>query len=257
MERKNIKKMIANNQLALGFTVNIPDPTIAELAGLAGFDFLRLDGGHYIFTPDVIAKFVRAADSVGVPVIVRVTDIQSASVLLDCGVAGIMVPSVKSAAHAKEIVDLLKYQPLGYRQMCGSARAQKYGAVSMEEYMKQANDEVIIVAQIEDKEGIANMEEIVRVQGLDLLCTGRGDLSQALGFGGQMNHPEVIATEDRILECAEKAGLALQLSAYDMKQAKIFVDRGVRALTIGSDISQLKKKFSELVETRRHLPVKV
>lgn len=253
MERKNIKKMIANNELVLGLIVNIPDPSIVEMAGLAGFDFVRLDGQHCIFSHETIADFVRAADSVGIPVIVRVPDTHSITNLLDFGVAGIMVPHVKSAAHAKEIVDLVKNQPYGYRGMCGAVRAQRYGDVSMSEYMKQAEEEMLLIIQIEDKEGIANMEEIVHVEGLDLICTGRADISQALGLVGQPNHPDVIAMEDRILECAQHAGLGFQLSAFSMEQAKQFYDRGTRAITIGSDVMLLFSHLKELVASRRQL----
>jgi 4-hydroxy-2-oxoheptanedioate aldolase len=253
MERKNIKEIIVKDEIALGLVVNIPNPAIAELAGLAGFDFLRLDGGHFIFTPDVIADFVRAADSVGLPVIVRTTDIHAATILLDFGVAGIMVPHVRSAAQAQEIVDLYKYQPVGYRGMCGATRAQKYGKLSLDEYFSKANDETVIVIQIEDKEGIANMEEILGVEGLDLICTGRSDIAQALGLGGQRNHPDVIAMENRILECAKKAGLGYQLTALTMEEAQNFTGIGTRALTIGVDLQLLMSGMQELVETRRTL----
>jgi 2-keto-3-deoxy-L-rhamnonate aldolase RhmA len=252
-QRKNIKQMIANNELALGMVVTVPNPMIAEMAGIYGCDFIRIDAEHGLFNLETIGDIVRACDAVGVSVIVRISDLGCISPLLDCGVTGIMAPHVRNAEQAKQIVETVKYYPLGRRGITGSGRAQRYGAISIADYIAEANNETLLIVQIEDEEGISNMDEIISVEGIDLFTTGAGDISQSLGIPGQTNDTKVMEIEKQILDSVSKAGKGTFLAVRNLEEAKQFYESGARALTIGSDVSILTQGIQKLVSQFRHL----
>ena len=131
MERKNIKKMLENGEMVLGLTCQLTDPTVAEMAALAGYDYIRLDFS-------MIRDFIHTADSVSLPVIMRVTRTDDLTALADLGVAGFQIPHMHSAEQAKEMVQKVKYAPVGIRGYCNAVRAQKYGCTPFHEYYEQA-----------------------------------------------------------------------------------------------------------------------
>lgn len=245
MQRKKLKKMVSNDELALGLVVTIPNPKVAEIASTFGCDFIRLDAEHILYDLETIGNFVRAADSVDIPVIVRLPDTTFITPLLDFGVAGVMMPHIQSAQQAEKIVELVKYYPVGRRGMFGFGRAQRYGEMEMSDYIKESLEDTVLIAQIEDEKGIANMDEIVSVEGIDLFCTGRADISQSLGIPGETTNPRVLEIENRILEAAAKTGHGFQLSAGNLTEAKDFINRGVRAITIGVDVLFLSSGIKE------------
>ncbi len=247
IHRKNLKQSIANNELVLGLVVTIPNPMIAEIAGVFGCDFVRIDAEHGLFNLETIGDFVRACDAVGIATVVRIPDIACISPLLDCGVSGIMAPHVRNATQALQIVESVKYYPSGIRGITGTGRAQRYGAIPIIDFVKAANNEVLLIAQIEDEEGISNMEKIIATDGIDLFTTGAGDISQSLGIPGQTTHPKVIEIENQILDRVYKAGKSTFLAVRDFQEARQFYEKGARALTIGSDVSILTKGIKSLV----------
>ena len=234
-QRKNIKQMLDKGRYIYGMVINLTDPAVAEIAGLAGYDFVRLDCEHTPFDHAEIRSFIRAADSVGIPVIVRLPELGAITGLLDFGAAGFMIPHVRSAEEARAVVQAAKYYPVGLRGYSDGARAQSYGAVDMEEYVKQANDEIVLMCQIEDKYGIENMEEIIAVEGIDGICTGPGDISQSLGITGLICDPRVKQVEARILATARKYGKQMYMSAGGEERARELATMGVRAFSVCYD----------------------
>ena len=204
MERKNIKKMLENGEMVLGLTCQLTDPTVAEMAALAGYDYIRLDCEHSMLDFSMIRDFIHTADSVSLPVIMRVTRTDDLTALADLGVAGFQIPHMHSAEQAKEMVQKVKYAPVGIRGYCNAVRAQKYGCTPFHEYYEQAAEETLLIVQIEDAEGIEHMEEIIAVEGVDVICTGKGDLSQGLGVIGDLYNPMVDQVENKIMEIAAK-----------------------------------------------------
>lgn len=215
MHRKNIKKMIENGEMVVGMTAQLLDPAVAEIAGWAGFDYVRLEGEHIPLDLGNVRDFIRAADSVGIPLFVRTNRLDDITAMNDLGVAGYQIPHVQNAEQAKMIVDRVKYAPVGARGFARHVRAQQYTMKSFDDYVKEANDEMFLIVQIEDRQGIENMEEIIATEGIDCICSGKGDISQALGLLGQLTHPKVREVEDRIISLAKKYGKKLMILGYD------------------------------------------
>ncbi len=241
MKRRNIKKMLADGQFLFGFVANMIDPSVVEIAGLAGYDFVRLDCEHTPFSIQEMRNFIRAADAVGIPLIIRLTELDAITGLLDFGVGGFMIPHVRTKEEAEEAVRAIKYYPIGLRGFSDGARAQHYGDVDMKQFIKEANDEIVLMCQIEDRYGIENMEKIISVEGIDGICTGPCDISQSLGIPGDTGNPKVKAIEDQIIDTANRYGKYMFMSAKTEKRFEELSAKGVRAFSVCYDYQALRK----------------
>ena len=190
------QKCIGKTNLVGSFAA-IPHPVAVEVMALAGLDFLCIDWEHAQISRDTIETMVRAADVHRVPAMVRVPGhapeaIQAA---LDSGAQGVLVPRVSTAAQAAMAVKASRYPPLGERGV-GPGRAAGYG-YRIPEYLAAANDRIVVAVQVETSEGLANIEAIAAVDGVDVIFVGPGDLSvsiDAIGPKGADKLNEAIAT---------------------------------------------------------------
>lgn len=163
-----------------------------------------MDGEHSGIDFADVKLFLRAAESVGVPVIIRLNRPDDITALNELGVAGFQFPHVQNAEQARMYVERVKYAPVGWRGFASTLRAQKYDMTKFEDYYKFANEETLLLVQIEEKQGIENMEEIIAVEGVDVIVTGKGDISQSQGVIGDVFNPKVDAVKNRIMEVAAK-----------------------------------------------------
>ena len=246
VERKNIKKMIQNGEIALGMTCSLFDPAVAEIAGIAGYDYIRMDCEHNLCDYSAIKSFIRSADSVGIPVIIRLTNLDNITALNDFGVSGYQIPHVKNAEQAKRIVQLSKYAPVGIRGVISTGRAHQYGDIPFDAYKTCADEEMLIIVQIEDNQGIQNMEEIIAVEGVDVICTGKGDISQALGILGDKMNPKVDEVENKIIEMAQKYNKpTLVVGKNESHWIDLVKNKSVAMAEYANDISMLLSAAKE------------
>ncbi len=192
------------------------EPEIIELIGQAGFDGVFIDMEHTGLDLRDIQMMVLAAERHGITPMVRTPGFDAALTLrlLDLGVQGLYIPHTTSAAVAREIVQAVRYHPLGDRGVLPFCRAAAYGQTPLREHMEQSNREVLLTVMVEDAAGLAAIEAIAAVDGLDLIAPAPSDLSTSLGVGGQPDHPTLVAAMERIIGAtrkAGKAGLALPL----------------------------------------------
>lgn len=172
----------AREQL-VGCFIKTPHPTVIEVLGSTDLDFLVLDGEHSPFGKGEINLCMLAAKAVGMPVLVRVPDDSPAFILnvLDCGAAGVVVPHVLNAEQAEKLAKSMRYVP-GGRGIAGTTRAGGYGAKPLPQHRADADQEVTLICQIEDREGVENAEAIAAVEGVDGLFVGRADLTVSYGL---------------------------------------------------------------------------
>ena len=231
MQRKNIKKMIMDGEMVVGLTAHLMDPAVVEIAGLTGFDFVRLEGEHFMPDWATIRSFAQAADNVGIPLLMRVNRLDDITALNDLGLAGYQIPHVQTAEQAKKIVEMVKYAPVGARGMAKHVRAQKYGFTPFDEYHQFAAEETLLIVQIEDKQGIENMEDIIAVEGIDVICSGKADISQALGIIGQLGDERVREVESRIISLAKKHGKKLMILGRNKEDWQQLIADGSTTIT--------------------------
>ena len=155
--------------------MTLNSPAVTELMAEAGFDWLFIDAKHSTLDPSQMQSLLQAAGST--PCVIRLTSGDDVPIkkALDIGAAGIIVPQVNSADQARRIVQFAKYAPSGQRGL-GIARAHRYG-LKVREYMQSANDDTAVIVQAEHRDAVADIEAIVRVDGVDGVLIG-GTISQ-------------------------------------------------------------------------------
>jgi len=213
----------------LALIVKMPAASTVELAGHAGFDFVLVDTEHGPNDMTELEHHIRAADSVGIRSLVRVSDAQSSDILraLDAGAHGIVVPHVKSPSDVRRAAALTRYPPGGRRSLAMSTRAARHGTRAVDEHLAAARRDVVLIAQLEDAEALDHMPEILATDGLAGVFIGPADLSASLGWPGQLGHPVVSEAVDRIAAAVlETPGLSLCVLAADEHEARGWIARG-------------------------------
>jgi 4-hydroxy-2-oxoheptanedioate aldolase len=232
------KARLRAGDTVFGCFVRYPDAGLVELLGYQGFDFLVLDAEHGTMEPRDCEHLVRAAELRGVTPLVRVPTNQPPAILryLDTGAQGVHVPLVASAGDAESAVRAVKYWPRGARGLAG-VRAAGYGQeTSLGEYVARANDETLVVVQVETPAAVRAVTDIAAVDGVDVVFVGPTDLSHALGVPGRVDAPAVQEAFDEIVRRAAGAEVVLGILVPDAMSAAAWAARGARyvAFTIES-----------------------
>lgn len=206
-----VKRVMREGGMALGaYTGSFAGPTVVEIIGLAGFDAAFIDMEHDPFDlNDVLVKVI-AAERMGITPIVRPPGFDPDLLLrlLDMGVQGFQVPGVGGARAAHEVVQAVRYAPIGQRGMMGYSRAAEYGRIPLLQHVEESNRELLLTIMIEGEQGLDEVGEIARTEGVDLVGVGPADFAQALGVSGQANHPTLVAAIDRVIEAVKGSGNA-------------------------------------------------
>lgn len=180
---------------------------IAEMTAMMGFDFIVIDNEHGVIEQSTLVDMVRASQLRGVPAMVRVTmkeydHIQKA---LDFGANGLLVPLVNNAADARRVVDMANYFPEGHRGTAYLPRASHYGMVGDKRaYLKQANATKLLACQVETRQAIENLDEILAVNGIDVYFIGPGDL--AASYDEPTCSPRMLEITESVIRCIVAAG---------------------------------------------------
>lgn len=216
MHKNRIKEKWNHDKMAVGTYVNLADPAVVEIIGLAGFDAAFIDMEHTAFNFETVQQMLRACDLVGISSLVRVPDNNTKTILrvLDMGAQGVQIPHIGGKEDATNMVKAVRYAPLGERGMGGPTRAARYGALPSAEHLDTSNSEILLSVMIEDKTAIDELEEMASIEGVDLVTVGPTDLAQALGIP-ENEYPHLMETIEHIsktLKRVGKAKLALPLN---------------------------------------------
>jgi len=212
MKPNPIKEKLRNNRPSVGATLAWPSQQLVEFCGFAGFEWILMDAEHGPIDIRICEDMVRAAENVGIVPIVRVPFKDRITIMsyLQVGVIGIAVPHVNSRQDAEGIVEAVKYAPLGSRYADTGARAADYGLLkSNSELYAEANQETMIIAWVEEVQAIENLDEILKVEGIDAINVGPSDLAISMGHPGKPDHPEVQQTIARAREKILRSGKTL------------------------------------------------
>lgn len=246
------RKLLAQDRPILGLYVVSPDPNLIEISAKAGLDYIRIDLEHGLLSYSEVREIVRTATLSHMPVQVRVNNLSDVTKLLDFGVTGIIVPGVDSVEAAKDAVNLVKYSPLGNRSFNNGARLFKFDSSEFMDYIKTANEEVLLGIQIESKQAIDRIDEILSVEGIDMVSSGKGDLSQSYGILGQNTHPLILEKEAYIIHKAiEHKKIPTVLTTSSSRTKELFA-LGCRILTLGSDMDIYAAGIREFINQVRH-----
>lgn len=245
MRPNRIRAQLEKGQAAFGPNLQIDAPWLVEIIGVAGFDYVLLDGEHGAAFSNLPA-LIMAADAAGITPVVRVPSHDRGYILpaLEAGAGGIQVPMVETAEQARRLAAEAKYAPIGQRGFSNATRAAGYGTIALDVYGPLANRETLLILQIESQAGLDNIREIAHVPGVDVLFFGPGDLSQALGLFGQQAAPQVRrAIVDAIHAAAD--GPYIATSAFSAEDVRFWREQGV-GLFLTSSIHPIRQAFEQL-----------
>jgi 4-hydroxy-2-oxoheptanedioate aldolase len=254
MLKNRVKEKIRQGKLAIGTYVNLADPAVVEIIGLAGFDAAFIDMEHSAFDLKLVQEMIRTCDLVGITSLVRVPDNNPKTILriLDMGAQGIQVPHIAGKEDALEMVRAVRYAPLGERGMGGPTRAARYGAIPSKEHLETSNSEIVLAVMVEDREAIRQLEEIASVEGIDLIAIGPTDLAQALGIP-ESQYPRLMETIEEVSRTIKKVGKAkmafpLNLPAFPLDVAEL-QRLGVAYANCGpADVGRLLSSYQQQVD---------
>ena len=217
----------------------LPHVVSAEVMATLGWDSITLDMQHgFIDVPDLVPLLAALgnAGSAGPVPLVRVpwNDPGTIYRALDAGAQGIICPMVNTAAEAAALVAATKYPPLGERSFGPVRMLVKYGP----RYVAEANATCLAIAQIETRQALENLGEILAVKGLDAIYVGPADLAFDMGFPPHLDTEQVVLLEtyDRIVAAARKHGIAVAMHNMTPAYAARMVARGFNMVTFGSDV---------------------
>jgi 2-dehydro-3-deoxyglucarate aldolase len=231
---KSFRARLADREKLLATMITLPSAATAELLSEIGFDWFFVDGEHGpLETSDIISILQAVGDRV--PCLVRVPALGEVAIkrVLDLGATGIIVPQVNTAEQAADAVRFARYAPQGERGV-GLARAHGYG-FRFQDYIDAANEETVVVVQAEHAKAVENIEEIVKVPGIDAVLLGPYDLSASMGKMGQIDDAEVMAAIDRVTSVCQAAGMPLGYFGVTADAVKPYMDAGYSLIIAGVD----------------------
>lgn len=219
-----------------GVWLNLGSSVTAEMAALAGFDWLLVDGEHGFSDYGTILHQLQATARVPATSIVRVPSNDAAFIkrVLDLGPGGIMVPMVNTAAEALAAVRAMDYPPDGLRGLAKMTRAAAYGG-NFEAYFAREARDLLLVAQLETPEAIENAEAIAAVDRVDVLFVGPTDLSVNMGLLDRQSDPRFVALLRRVVEIARRHGKGAGILASGIEKFREFRALGFGFAASGSD----------------------
>lgn len=221
---------------------------MVEAAGYSGLDFIIFDMEHGPVTLENIENHVRASLVNNMFPIIRTKDTNSHSIgsALDTGALGVQVPNISTARQAEEVVNAAKFYPEGMRGLCRFVKAAKFGSLDKQLYFEEANQSLLIL-QVEGAEGIKNLDEILSVEGFDILFIGPYDLSQSIGKPGQVESPEVMLLMQEIAKkCLEK-NIILGSFSDTINRNKTLKEEGFHYIAYSVDVNIYLKACQEIV----------
>ena len=252
-----MKKITCHNQFKqdmlerkklIGCWAALGNPISTEILGLAGFDWLLLDGEHAIndvttFVPQLMAL----KDSISAPVVRPACNDQVLiKRLLDIGFYNFLIPYIETVEQAKQAVSYTRYPPEGLRGVSVAHRSNAFGTIP--DYFTKINQNICVMVQIETQQAVDNVEAIAAVEGVDGIFVGPSDLSASLGHFGNPKHPDVQATIKHVFEVAKTQGKACGILAPIEADAHHYIAMGATFVAVGSDLSLLRNSTQTLAD---------
>nr|WP_272214538.1 2-dehydro-3-deoxyglucarate aldolase [Marinicella sp. W31]MDC2880159.1 2-dehydro-3-deoxyglucarate aldolase [Marinicella sp. W31] len=245
------RQNILANRVQIGCWSALGSHISMEVLGLAGFDWLLLDGEH---APNDVLSFIpqlmALKDSPSAPVVrPQSNDTVLIKRLLDSGFYNFLIPFVQSAEDARRAVAATRYPPEGVRGVSVSQRSNRYGAIP--DYIKVVNDNIAVLVQIESPAAVNEIEAIAAVAGVDGIFIGPSDLAAGYGHLGNANHPEVQKVIADVFSVAARHGKATGILAPVEADARRYLAMGATFVAVGSDLGLFRNATQQLYNTYR------
>ena len=237
--RNTARERLEKGEMAIGVGIRTARTVdIAKMMKTSGYDWLFLDLEHGPMSIEFAATIAVAALDTGISPIVRVPFMQHtmATRLLDNGALGVVMPHVDTPEQAREIVDHLKYPPVGHRSLAGGQAIFDFRSLPIGEMAQAANAALLVVAMVETPTAIANAEAMAAVPGIDALLIGTNDLAAEMGIPGQFGHAQIVGAYETVIAACRKHNKWPGMGGvYDDALLQRYVAMGMRLVLGGGD----------------------
>lgn len=243
MSLDNIRAKLAKDELVIGTHVKWIDSSITESFSMGGFDYIWIDGEHGIMSLNDTLNHIRAAQANGAAAFCRIpwNDPVRVKPILEMKPDAIIFPFIRTKEEAELAVASCFYPPKGIRGYA-PGRAMRHGQMSMDEYLKSAED-VWVIAQIEHIDAVKNIDEILEVEGIDAFIVGMSDLSASMGIMCQLDNPELLKVLDYLAEKIRTSGKPFgTATGFNPTVVGQWMSRGGRLISVGGEEEFLSKQ---------------
>jgi 4-hydroxy-2-oxoheptanedioate aldolase len=237
-----LKSLLSSGGKALGCWSSSGSPVVAELLSQTGFDYVLIDQEHGVGDNDTLVRQLQAMANNPATAVVRPAwnDAVMIKRILDAGAEGVMLPSIETAEQARQAVAACRYPPAGIRGAgWAGGRASAYGMIP--DYATLAAERLLIVVQIETVKGVENIDEILKVDGVDVIFIGPADLTGSAGHLGDLHHPDVMNLVRRVEKATFVAGRPLGTVPFQRPWKDLFAD-GYAMVNAASDTAMLRDR---------------
>lgn len=238
----SLKRALGENRPVVGIGLAIPSAEVAAALAASDFDFLWIEMEHSPITLETAREMILATRGLRAVPITRVpfNEPWIAKRVMDLGSFGVVFPASGTPDLVRQAVSSAKYPPAGVRGFGPFLAAPRWGLTPLE-YVRVANEELMVIPMIEEKEGVDRIDEIVNIPGIDVLFIGANDLSFSYGQGGKVDHPSVQAGIDRIIRAATDKGIPVGHPAATAEDVLRLFKRGIKVFQVGNDLGLLKR----------------
>jgi len=248
MRPSKVLRKLRVGEIVCCIKINLSDARASEIAAMCNPDCLWLDMEHVPTDWQTIENQIRSAKVYDVDVMVRVARGPYSNYIrpLEADASGIMVPHIMSLDDAKRVVWQTRFHPIGRRPIDGGNADGAYCMIELDEYIKTANEQRFIAVQIEDPEPLDDLDEIAKLDGIDMIFFGAADFSHGIGAPGQWDHPLIAETRKRVAKVARANGKFAGAVGGPGKLDEL-IDMGYQFISGGADVRGLSDYFSQIV----------
>ena len=255
--KNTFKHNLQQGKLQLGMWLGLANSYTAELLACTGYDFLLIDGEH---APNdvrsVLPQLQAIAPYNSAPVVrPNYNDPVLLKMYLDIGAQSFLIPMIQNKEQAIAALRATRYPPEGIRGV-GSALARASRWNNVEGYLHKANEEICVLVQVETKEAVDNLDEILSVEGVDGVFIGPADLSADMGYMGNPNHEQVVKTIEECVKKIKTAGKAPGILMANEQMAKHYIELGALFVAIGVDTTLLSTAAKSLLSKYKDIELK-
>jgi 4-hydroxy-2-oxoheptanedioate aldolase len=245
-----LQEKLTAGQQTLGTWNIINSPMLVDVIASTGIDFIIIDAEHGGFSYETAQTLVSVCQSHKVSPIMRVGEVNESLILraLDIGMHGVQLPNIQTAKDARLFVQYGKYPPMGMRGFSPYTKAGLYDVNNSKIMPEIANNNTLLIANVEDEIGLKNLVDIANIDGIDVIFIGLFDLSKSLGMPGDISHKKVLSKLDEAIkiihDCHKKAGSI----ASTPEMLSILKDKKLDYITYSVDTGMVKDAYQSIIK---------
>tara|TARA_B100001250_G_scaffold156721_1_gene134755 strand:+ start:3287 stop:4051 length:765 start_codon:yes stop_codon:yes gene_type:complete len=246
-----LKNKLTKGEEVIGTWASLSSPNVINVLGTTQLDFVVIDMEHGSMSFETAENMVRAAESSNISPIIRVGNDDEQTILraLECDAQSILVPHVKSAAQAEQVSKNCRYYPEGNRGLSPYTRVHNFTHDQIDKSLKKANKEMLVGILVEGEEGLKNLDEIVKVEGIDLIYLGLFDICQSVGLPGQLSHPTVLEEIARCQKVISKNNIVAGSMSTDVTFIEMLRSKNYQFIAYLNDAASIKTHFEDVLSS--------